>query len=47
MEKENETVTPTYRYTSGSGRQFEHRAKYAIGSKKPVGTASVRDITPR
>jgi hypothetical protein len=45
MTKDKERITLTYRYTSGSGRRFEHQAKYVIGSGKPEETAAVRDVT--
>lgn len=40
-------VTLHYRYTSGSGRMFEHRMKYVLGSGQPETVGDVRDITPR
>lgn len=46
MAKESGTTTLHYRYTSGSGRRFEHRGRYVIGSGKPKEIAAVRDITP-
>lgn len=46
MERANGKVTLHYRYTSGSGRMFEHHAKYIIGSGQPEDVGGRRDITP-
>jgi hypothetical protein len=45
MTKDAGRTTLHYRYTSGSGRLFEHRAKYVIGSGKPEETQGRRDNT--
>jgi hypothetical protein len=36
-----------YRYTSGSGRRFEHTGEYVVGSGSPKEVAPVKDTTPR
>jgi hypothetical protein len=46
LAKEKDKEVLYYLYNSGSGRRFEHRAKYVIGSGKPEDTAARSYITP-